>query len=91
MLGCALDYMYWEYKNALVDQYDDVIKSDCLGGVELYTGIVFNLINPYKVKLGIGISPGAILWEGTTSEGFDNDLFDPFIYLKLKVILNLCL
>ena len=91
LLGSALDYMCWEYKNALVDQYGYIIESDCLGGFELYTGIGFNLINPYKVKLGIEISPGVIFWGGNTSEGFDNDLFDPFLYLKLKVILNFSL
>ena len=91
LLGSALDYMCWEYKNVLEDQYGDIIKSDCLGGVEFYTGIGFNLINPYKVKLGIEISPGVILWGGNTAEGFDNDLFDPFLYLKFKIILNFSL
>lgn len=92
LFGTGLDFMGWSYKNAVL-AYDDFgneewIDSDLLQGYEFYTGVGFNLLNPYNVQFGLELSPGVILWHWRTSEGFDNDLFDPFLYLKLKAVIN---
>jgi len=92
LFGGNIDFMTWEYRNPLIawDDYgnEEEITSDWLQGMELYTGIGFTILNPYEFQVGLEIVPGIILWGWSTYEGFENDVFDPFPYLKLRMILN---
>ena len=89
--GGGLNYMHWSYQNDLiVHTYDDdgnitgmeIIDGDGLAGLETYLGLGWNVAQFKSLEIGASISPGAIWWIGETSEGFTNDVFDPFIYLK---------
>jgi len=89
--GGGLNYMHWDYQNDLIAHtYDDdgnitgmeIIDGDGLAGLETYLGLGWNTAQFKGVEIGASVSPGAIWWVGETSEGFTNDVFEPFIYLK---------
>jgi hypothetical protein len=95
--GIHYNYMFWSYKNSIeamaYDEYGneigmETISSDGLPGFEFYFGIGLNIIQSEGIQLGIEGSPGLILWLPETSEGFDNDVFGTFYYIKLKVVLS---
>ena len=89
--------MFWEYKNPILadvyDEFDNVIDTekiymDDLGGIELYGGLGLNLVQTRGFQFGVELSPGVIFWWFETVEGFDNDVFDPFLYTKLTMVFN---
>lgn len=95
--GLGYTYMRWSYKNPFeameYDEYGDelgmeTISSDGLSGFEAYTGLGINLVQTEGFQLGVEALPGLIIWGGSTSEGFDNDVFDDFYYTKLKIFLR---
>ena len=95
LFGMNYNVMYWRYKNPIkADVYDywgnvlytEYIRSDWLSGIELFTGIGFNIVQTHNTHLGFEITPGIILWGFHTYEGFDNDVFDPFLYVKFKLL-----
>jgi hypothetical protein len=95
--GLGYVYMIWSYKNPFeaiaYDEYGDelgleMISSDGMSGFELYAGLGLNIIQTEAFQLGGEILPGLILWSGETSEGFDNDVFDNFYYIKLSVFIR---
>jgi len=45
-------------------------------------------MNPYKIQFGAELVPGIIFWGWNTYEGFENDVFNPFLYLKLRLVIN---
>ena len=91
--GMSMDIMGWSYKNPLTawDDYgnEELIYNDMLKGYEIFVGTGLNLFNPNKVKLGTEVSAGIIFWDWRTLEGFDNDLFNPFLYVKFRVLLGI--
>lgn len=91
-LGASLDIMGWSYKNPLT-AYDDygnteLINSDLLKGYECFIGTGLNLFNPEKVKFGSELTAGVIFWDWYTLEGFDNDLFNAFFYVKFRLLVD---
>jgi hypothetical protein len=90
--GFDIDFMSWKYKNPIIawDDYgnEETISEDWLQGLEIFTGIGFTIMNPYKIQLGAEVVPGIILWGWNTYEGFENDVFDPFLFIKLRLVLN---
>lgn len=95
--GVTYNHMVWEYKNAIIaDVYDDYgnvsgteeIDFDNIGGLDIYLGIGFNLAQIRRFQLGLEAVPGILLWGFQTHEGFDNDVFKPAVYGKLKVVIN---
>lgn len=95
--GLNFSFMFWEYKNAITaDVYDDYgnvtgteeIHSDNIGGLDIYLGIGFNLAQSSRFQLGLEAVPGILLWDDKTRQGFDNDVFKPAAYAKLKVVVN---
>jgi len=95
--GLGYAYMRWSYKNPFqamsYDEYGnelgyETISSDGLSGFEVYAGLGINILQTDGFQLGGEILPGAILWGGETSEGFDNDVFDNFTYSRLKIFLR---
>ncbi|MFZ4621789.1 MAG: hypothetical protein ACOYNS_14605 [Bacteroidota bacterium] len=97
LLGGGVNIMLWSYKNPIkapVYSADgslrgyDQIDSDQLNGINLFTGIGFDLTQSLPVHLIIEVKPGVIIWTGTTTEGFDNDIFANFAYLQVGVKLN---
>jgi hypothetical protein len=95
--GFKYNYMIWSYKNPiLADYYDDwgnyegtdEISNDGLSGFEFYTGIGFHILQIKEFQIGSEISPGVIFWVWETAEGFENDVFSTFWYVKFKVLIN---
>lgn len=97
LAGLSYNRMFWEYKNPITadayDEYGNVtgteqIYSDNIGGTDIYLGIGFNLAQTRRFQLGLEAVPGILLWGGQTWEKFDNDVFKPAVYAKLKVVIN---
>ncbi|MCK6618945.1 MAG: hypothetical protein HUU32_13010 [Calditrichaceae bacterium] len=95
--GLNLNLMLWQYKNSIeADVYDEngnvtgteEIDFDGIGGLEIYLGMGFNLAQTRHFQLGLEVVPGIFLWSWQTTEGFDNDVFKPATYIKLKVVVN---
>jgi len=98
LFGLHYTIMRWEYNNPiLADVYDEYgyvigteeISVDFLDGIGLYGGIGLNLIQSAEFQLGGELSPGVIFWMPETHKGFENDVFDPFLYIKFSIILNI--
>ena len=96
--GLKYNYMIWKYKNPiLADTYDEwgnvtgteKITYDRLSGFEFYSGVGFHVLQVEAIQIGGEIAPGVIFWFGETSEGFENDVFSTFWYMKFKVLVNL--
>ena len=97
LAGLSYNHMFWEYKNAITadvyDEYGNVtgteqIHSDDIGGLDIYAGIGFNLAQSSRFQLGLEAAPGILLWGDRTRKGFDNDVFKPAAYAKLKLVIN---
>lgn len=97
LAGLSYDRMFWEYKNPITadvyDEYGNVINtekihSDNIGGTDIYLGIGFNLAQTRRFQLGLEAVPGILLWGSQTWGKFDNDVFKPAVYAKLKVVFN---
>ncbi len=95
--GFKYNYMIWSYKNPiLADYYDDwgnhegteEISIDGLSGFEFYTGFGFHVLQVKGFQIGGEVSPGVIFWVWETTEGFENDVFSTFWYVKFKVLVN---
>lgn len=95
--GMGYAYMHWSYKYPFeameYDEYGDelgmdTISSDGLSGFELYTGLGINLVQSKQFQFGAEALPGMILWGGSTSEGFDNDVIDNLYYTKFKIFIR---
>ncbi len=95
--GFKYNYMIWSYKNPiLADYYDDwgnyegtdEITGDGLSGFEFYSGIGFHVLQVKGFQIGTELSPGVIFWVWETTEGFENDVFPTFWYIKFKVLIN---
>lgn len=91
--GLNFSHMTWDYRKAITantyDNYGNVIRSDRitndgLSGLDMFVGAGFHLFQFSGLHIGAEITPGLILWSNTTSEGFDNDVFNTFFYLKLR-------
>lgn len=92
--GAGANVMLWTYKNPIkAPVYShmgtltgyETITSDQLGGVDLFTGIGLDLTQTLPFHLAAEFRPGVVLWTGTTSEGFDNDLFANFAYVQFRI------
>ncbi|MBN2790046.1 MAG: hypothetical protein JXR69_07640 [Candidatus Delongbacteria bacterium] len=90
-LGARVHAMFWEYKNELevieYDEFDnpigtDYVKHDHIWGVDFNTAAGFNLMQFKHFKLGVELNPGVVIWWFDTYQGFSNDVFAPFLYLK---------
>ena len=88
IFGIGYTYMQWHYANEVVMDYD-IIENDALDGLELYTGAGIHLIQTRFLNLGAELTPGVIFWLGRTAEGFDNDVFKPFWYIRLDFKLSI--
>ncbi len=90
-LGGGVHWMFWNYKNELeiieYDEYDnptgtDTVSSDQLWGFDLNGSAGINLIQAEHFVLGAEFIPGIIIWGPETNQGFTNDVFAPFFYLR---------
>ena len=91
--GLGGSYLMWNYRNEIEieDTDGDVVErisSDSVGGFNLFGGIGFNIIQTNFFHIGGELSPGLILGEYETYEGFENDSFGHFYYLKATVIID---
>ena len=96
--GVHYTYMVWRYKNAIIaDEYDDYgnrlrtqrIDADALQGLDVSVGMGWNPVQVKWFNIGFEASPGVILWDTSTQEGFDNDVFPILTYLSLNATVKL--
>jgi hypothetical protein len=92
--GVGLYGLFWEYRNELeLPHYDsegyftgyELVKHDVLGALDLHGGLGLDLGQIWSVNLEGELSPGLVFGLGRTMKGFDNDVFKPFLYMKLRV------
>ncbi len=97
LIGGGYSHLFWKYENSIqADEYDDygniigtdTISNDSLGGLDLFCGLGFNIVQTKNFQLGGELVPGIIVWYWETVQGFDNDVFDPFGYVKFRLVLN---
>ncbi|MBT8341556.1 MAG: hypothetical protein HKP58_06815 [Desulfatitalea sp.] len=84
LAGFGLHTMYWSYRNTLfVDGRS--VKSDHISGVELFVGTGIHLVQTDHFQFGIEAAPSFTAWGFHTHEGFENDVFDNPLMLKLRL------
>ena len=97
LFGLNYNHLFWEYKNPIsVDIYNEsgevvdtqTLRADDLSGIEFYGGLGFNLVQTRAFQFGAEVSPGIIFWWVETTSGFENDIFDPFLYIKFSIVAN---
>jgi len=93
-LGLGVQSMFWNYKNDLeIAEYDDngdyigtdTVNDDQLWGLDLNGSAGLNLVQTDHFIMGVEFIPGIIIWGPETYQGFTNDVFAPFFYLKTNV------
>jgi hypothetical protein len=98
IIGGGLEWMFWNYKNPIqsprTDNWGNIIgydriSSDNIAGFDLHFGTGINIAQFPLLRLGGELTPGIIVWGFKTSEGFSNDIFFPFLYVKFKITMNL--
>ena len=88
LLGAAYKRMYWSYNNEITTTDGDIITSDILDGIEIHAGIGKSFFKTNGNKFGLEVVPAFIFWSSQTSEGFDNDVFDPFFMFKIQAVFS---
>ena len=95
LFGFDYNLLLWSYKNPIEirenGRLTETISSDMLRGLGVYAGTGLNIIQTRHVLFGGSACPGTILWIGSTREGFDNDVFKNFMYIKFKLFLQVIL
>ena len=87
ILGLSYTHLSWSYENSIVVD-GDLINNDSLDGIELFGGMGVNLLQTDNLQLGLEAIPSMTLWLAKTSEGFDNDVFDNFYTIKIRLTLR---
>ncbi|MBN2857459.1 MAG: hypothetical protein JXN63_03570 [Candidatus Delongbacteria bacterium] len=89
--GAGVKSMFWSYKNPIeIREYDEygnytgteTISGDQLWGFDINAALGLNYIQFKHFSLGIEFNPRITIWGFNTYEGFSNDMFYPFLYLK---------
>jgi hypothetical protein len=88
IIGAAYKRMFWQYQNRITTTQGERISSDSLEGVEVYAGLGKNFFQISGNKIGIEVFPSVTCWLPQTTEGFDNDVFDPFFMLNLRAVFS---
>ncbi|MBM3326599.1 MAG: hypothetical protein FJY65_06425 [Calditrichaeota bacterium] len=81
-------YMGWSYRNAVRTEEGELIEGDALQGLDLGLGMGWNPMQMRYLHIGLEATTGIILWDTYTREGFENDVFKPFLYLQLSAMLK---
>ncbi len=95
-VGGNLDFMTWKYKNTIyVDEYDDYgnlttksVNSDGLFGLDFFCGTGIDINQTKRKHLGLEITPGIQIWFPITTQGFKNNYFYPYFYLKVGIVFD---
>lgn len=73
----------WDFINPLIDSVsNEEIESDRLGSFSLASGSGVTFMNSFPVRLGLNLTAGLRIYGLKTVEEFDNDSFDPELFLK---------
>lgn len=92
--GADYTYMAWSYRNPVevVTLAPDgsvanreTVGNDALDGVDIHIGMGVNLIQTDHLIIGSELQAGVIVWGLTTRQGFVNDIFNPWGYVRLGV------
>ncbi|MBN1971958.1 MAG: hypothetical protein JXR48_01860 [Candidatus Delongbacteria bacterium] len=96
-IGLNLQLMFWEYANTLyIEEYNEndeyvgtkSVKHDSLLGFDFHCSTGINLMQFDSFQTGLEINPGVIVWWPETFQGFNNDVFEAFMYVKFNLLLN---
>jgi hypothetical protein len=87
VVGAGISQMYWQYKHPIYLN-GRRITGDNVTGCEFNAGMGIQLSSTRHYQIGLELLPSAIFWYGETYEGFDNDVFDPFYMVKLRLTLS---
>jgi hypothetical protein len=94
--GIKVRSMFWSYKNPLiVAEYDEndvylgsvTVTSDQIWGFDINCAAALNFMQTQHLIAGVELNPGVVIWGFGTREGFENDIFAPFFYLKTNFTL----
>lgn len=85
--GIAWDWMYWQYENE-IELNGQPIDSDYLSGGEIFVGAGLNVVQTRTFQIGVEAVPALIWTPDYTHQGFENDVFDDNLVLKLRVSLS---
>jgi hypothetical protein len=75
--------LWWRYRNSIVVG-DDTISGDILSAWEGYVGFGVSTRRDQHVSFFAEVGVGGMVFDGTTEQGFDNDVFDEFGYFSFK-------
>jgi|GEM_PF-4309936 len=87
-------YMEWRYIHTISISPTEVtgnvtswrhLPGDALHGGDIHIGVGVNFIQTKHVIVGTEVQTGVIFWGLTTQRGFENDVFDPWLYVRLGV------
>jgi hypothetical protein len=78
----------WHYKNS-IEAGGDTISSDSLLGGEGMIGLGLSTKRNSRLSFFGEVGIGVTVFAGTTSQGFDNDVFNGFGFLSVKAGLSL--
>lgn len=93
IMGAGISILSWDYKHTIQvpeeDEYTGKITyksvtSDNIAGFDLHIGMGLNIIQFDHLRLGSELIAGTKGWFGKTTEGFNNDTFDPITYAKIN-------
>jgi hypothetical protein len=77
-------WMAWRYRNAIISG-DETIKYDSTEGADGYVGLGLILGSNKFMNFFGEIGAGGGFFLGTTDEGLENDIFDPYGYIGVRV------
>ncbi len=90
-IGGGLSLLSWEYQHPIYLEHDydtERITSDSVPGIDLHAGVGINVMQTDFLRIGAEVMPGILLWNPETTEGFTNDVFKPFAYIKVNFVIR---
>lgn len=91
--GFGLKYLMWNYDHPLhITDYDtegnlvdsETVSCDGLWGIDLHGGLGADILKTDKALVSSDLILGLTIWGPETTEGFSNDYFKPFLYLRIE-------
>ena len=76
--------MFWRYRDAIIFD-DETIRYDSTEGADGYVGVGVILGSNKFMNVFGEIGAGGGFFLGTTNEGLENDVFDPYGYIGARI------
>lgn len=84
-IGIGPSLLYYKFRNSIYDDDGDKISSDFVTGVNIFFGLGGLVFNPENIKITADFVGGIHLWNDTTFQDFENDVFKPSPYILFKL------